>query len=65
MLGKPTVATVPPIFTARLETTGIGVNFPSTFSSARSFAASTFTTLAEMRPASVTKRTCAPFPATC
>ena len=65
MLGKPTVATVPPNFTERLAATGNGANRPSALSNARSFAASTFTTLAAMSPAPVTNRTCAPFPATC
>ena len=45
MLGKPTVATVPPSFTARLAATGNAANLPSALSNARSLAASTFTTL--------------------
>jgi hypothetical protein len=52
MFGKPTVATVPPNFTPRLAATGNAANRPSAFSSARSLAASTFTTLAELNPAS-------------
>ena len=48
MLGKPTVATVLPNFTARLAATGSGMNLPSALSNARSFAASTFTTVASM-----------------
>ena len=47
MLGNPTVATVPPNFTARLAATGNGENLPSAFNNARSFAASTFTSFAE------------------
>jgi len=43
VLGKPTVATVPPNFTPRLAATGDGENFPSGFNNARSLAASTFT----------------------
>src|SRR6266568_1760432 len=61
MLGNPTVATVPPNFTARLAATGNGENLPSAFNNARSLAASTFTSLAEIKPALVTKRICAAF----
>jgi len=57
MLGKPTVATVPPNFTARLAATSNATNRPSALSNARSLAASTFTTLAEIKPALVTERT--------
>ena len=35
MLGKPTVATVPPNFTARLAATGNAANRPSALSNAR------------------------------
>jgi hypothetical protein len=47
MLGKPTVATVPPNFTARLAATGNAANRPSPLSNARSLAAATFRNLAE------------------
>ena len=57
MLGKPTVATVPPNFTPRLAATGNAANRSAALSNARSLAASTFTTLAEIKPALVTKRT--------
>ncbi len=50
MSGKPTVATVPPSFTVRLAAIGSGANRPTAFNKARSFAASTFTTLAEINP---------------
>jgi hypothetical protein len=43
MLGKPTVATVAPNFTARLAATGNAANAPSALNNARSLAASTFT----------------------
>jgi hypothetical protein len=43
MSGKPTVATVPPSFTVRLAAMGKGLNAPTAFNKARSFAASTFT----------------------
>jgi hypothetical protein len=46
MSGKPTVATVPPSFTVRLAAMGKGLNAPTAFNKARSFAASTFTTVA-------------------
>jgi len=59
MLGKPTVATVPPNFTPRLAATGNAANRPFALSNARSLAASTFTTLAEIKPALVTKKICA------
>jgi hypothetical protein len=42
MLGKPTVATVPPNFTPRLAATGNAANRPSALSNARSLAASAF-----------------------
>ena len=42
------VATVPPNFTPRLAATGNAANRPSALSNARSLAASTFTTLAEI-----------------
>jgi len=57
MFGKPTVATVPPNFTARLAVTGNAANRPSALSNARSLADSTFTTLAEINPTLVTNRT--------
>ena len=41
ILGKPTVATVPPRFTVRLAAMGSGANRPSAFNKARSLAAST------------------------
>src|SRR6266566_1331078 len=59
MLGKPTVVTVLPNFTGRLVASGNAANSPSALSNARSLAASTFTTLAEINPALVTKRICA------
>ena len=65
MLGKPSVVAVAPSRTPRLKTTGNAPNSPSAFSSAKSLAASTFTTLAEMMPDSVSSRTCVPSPATC
>ena len=54
------VSTVPPNFTPRLVPTSRdnAANRPSALSNARSLAASTFTTLAEIKPAFVTKRTC-------
>ncbi len=55
--GKPTMATMPPCFIARLAATGNAANHPSALGKARSMAASTFTTLAEIKPALVTKRT--------
>jgi len=48
MLGKPTVATVLPKRAARLAATGNAENFPSALNKAKSLAASTFTTLAEI-----------------
>jgi hypothetical protein len=48
MLGKPTVATVPPNFTPRLGDIGNGANRPSAFSNARSLAASTFAIIFKM-----------------
>jgi len=54
MLGKPTVATVPPNFTVRLAAMGSGANRPTALSNTRSFAASTFTTVAAIKPAPVT-----------
>ena len=59
MSGKPTVATVPPSFTMRLAAIGSGANRPTAFNQARSFAASTFTTVASIKPAPVSKRTLA------
>jgi len=52
------MATVLPSRIARLATTGNAANRPSALSNARSLAASTFTTLAAMIPALVTRRTC-------
>jgi hypothetical protein len=49
MSGKPTVATVPPRFTPQLAATGNGANRPAALSNARSFAASTFTTVEEIK----------------
>src|SRR5262245_5746872 len=60
MLGKPTVTTVLPKRTARLEAIGNGANLPSAFSRAKSLAESTFTTLAGMRPAAVIISSCVP-----
>ena len=57
MSEKPTVATVPPNCADRLDEMGNGENFPSALSKARSFAASTLTTLASIKPALVSKRT--------
>jgi hypothetical protein len=53
MSGKPTVATDPPSFTVRLAAMGKGLNAPTAFNKAKSFAASTLTTAA----ANVSKRT--------
>ena len=50
------MATVPPNFTPRLAATGNAANRPSALSNARSLTASNFTTLAEIKPAFVTKR---------
>ncbi len=44
---------LPPGFTVRLAAMGNGVNFPAAFNKARSFAASTFTTVASIKPAPV------------
>ena len=55
MLGKPTVATEPPNFTPQTAVTGNAANRPSALSNARSLAASTFTTMAEIKPAPVIK----------
>ncbi len=41
---KPTVATVPPIFTVRLAAMGKGLSDLTAFNKAKSLAASTFTT---------------------
>ena len=49
MFGKPTVATVPPNFTVRLDAIGSDAKRPSAFNKARSLAASTRTTLASIR----------------
>ncbi|HEX7571187.1 MAG TPA: hypothetical protein VF492_11855 [Verrucomicrobiae bacterium] len=51
------MAIVPPNFTPRLAATGNGVNLPTTLSNAKSFAASTFTTVASINPAPVMKIT--------
>jgi len=59
------VATVLPNFTARLTVTGNAANRPSALSNARSLDASTFTTFAEIKPALLTKRTCAAPSTTC
>jgi hypothetical protein len=80
-LGKPTVATLPPNCTPRLRWSSRFsgsarhtdklklelqlANRPSALSNARSLAASTFTTLAEIKPALVTKRTCVASLTTC
>jgi hypothetical protein len=53
------VATVPPSFTVRLAAIGSGANRPTAFNQARSFAASTFTTVASINPAPVSKLTLA------
>ncbi len=53
----PTVATVPPSFTVRLAAMGNGLNAPTAFNKARSFAASTFNTDASIKPVPVSKRT--------
>jgi hypothetical protein len=42
MSGKPTVATVPPSFTVRLAAMGSGLNTPTAFNNAKSFAAGPF-----------------------
>src|ERR1017187_9285349 len=55
MSGKPTVATVPPSFTVRLAAIGSGANRPTAFNKAKSFAASTFTTVASTKPALAVK----------
>jgi len=59
MSGKPTVATVQPSFTVRLAAIGSGANPPTAFNKAKSFAAFTFTTVASIKPAPVSKRTLA------
>jgi hypothetical protein len=56
MSGKPTVATVPPSFTVRLAAMGKGLNAPTAFNKAKSFAASTFTTVASSKPAPAMKK---------
>ena len=55
---KPTLATVPPNFTARLAAMGSGANRPSALRNARSLSESTFTNLAEIKAAISVLRLC-------
>ena len=59
MLGKPTVATVPPSFTVRLAAMGTDANFPAAFNKAKSFAASTFKRMLQPSKTRRVKPSCA------
>jgi len=60
MLGKPTVAIVPPNFNRATGGNGSGANRPTALSTPESFAASTFTTDASIKALrTVSKRTLA------